>query len=81
MNGSQTLDISWWTIFKIALASLLFYIIYLVKDILIWFIFALIISVLFSPAITFLRKLRVPRVLAVIFIYVAIFGILGLVIF
>jgi len=79
MNGSdKVLDISWGTILKISLAFLIFYIIYLVKDILVWFIFALIISVLFNPAVTFLQRIKVPRILAVIFIYVAIFGILGL---
>ena len=78
MNGEKVLDISWGTIFKIGVASLLFYLIYLVKDILIWFIFALIISILFNPAIRFLQKLKIPRPLAVIFIYLVIFGILGL---
>ena len=82
MNGShQLLDISWGTIFKIALASLLFYIIFLVRDILVWFIFALIISVLFSPAIDFLGKFRIPRVGAVILIYIVFFGILGLAVY
>lgn len=76
-----SLDISWGTIIKIALGALAFYIVYLVKDILVWFIFALIISVLFDPAITFLHKLRIPRILSVAFIYIAIFGILGLTIY
>jgi len=66
---------------KVSFALLCFYIIYLVRDILVWFIFALIISVLFNPGVTFLRRLRVPRVLAVIFIYVAIFGLLGILIY
>lgn len=81
MSEEKTLDISWGTILKIALASLIFYFIYLVKDILVWFIFAIIISVLFNPAIVFLKKIKVPRVLAVIFVYVAVFGILGLLIY
>jgi len=81
MNGDKVLDISWGTIFKIALASLLFYIIFLVRDILVWFIFALIISVLFSPAIDFLGKFRIPRVGAVILIYIVFFGILGLAVY
>jgi len=81
MNGDKFLDISWGTILKISLAFIVFYIIYLVKDILIWFIFALIISVLFNPAINFMQRIRIPRVLAVIFIYVAIFGILGLLVY
>lgn len=81
MNGDRVLDISWGTILKISLAFLIFYLIFLVRDILVWFIFALIISVLLNPAINLLRKLKIPRVLSVIFIYVAIFGILGLVIY
>ncbi len=81
MNEDRVLDISWGTILKISVAFLFFYIVYLVRDILIWFIFALIISVLFNPAINFLKKIKIPRVLAVIFVYVAFFGILGLVIY
>lgn len=46
----------------------------------VWVVFALIISVLFNPAINFLHRLRLPRVLSVIFVYVSIFGILGLLI-
>lgn len=81
MTENRVLDISWGTILKISLAFLIFYIIYLVRDVLVWFIFALIVSVLFNPAINFLRKLKIPRVLSVIFVYVAIFGILGLIIY
>jgi predicted PurR-regulated permease PerM len=81
MQENRVLDISWGTILKISLAFLVFYILYLIRDILVWFIFALIISVLFNPAIKFLQKLKVPRVLAVIFIYVAVFGILGLLVY
>jgi predicted PurR-regulated permease PerM len=81
MNGNRVLDISWSAILKISLTFLIFYLIYLVRDILIWFIFALIISVLFEPGIKFLRKFKIPRVLAVIFIYVSIFGVLGILIY
>jgi len=77
MSNSQVLDISWGTILKIAIAFLGFYILYLVKDILILIIFAVIISILFNPAINFLH----PRVLAVSFAYITVFGILGLVIY
>lgn len=77
MNEEKILDISWGTIFKIGIAVVLFYFIYLLKDILIWFVFALIISVLFNPAIDFLQRKKVPRSLAVIFVYISSFGILG----
>ncbi|MFH1509868.1 MAG: AI-2E family transporter [Candidatus Nealsonbacteria bacterium] len=81
MNGEKVLDISWGTILKIALGLVIFYILYLIKDILIWFIFALIISVLFDPAIKFLQKMKIPRVPSVILIYVGFFGILGITIY
>jgi len=81
MNGDRILDISWGTIFKIALAFLGFYLIFLVRDILIWVLFAIIISVLFEPAINFLRRLHIPKALAVIFVYIGVFGILSLLIY
>ena len=73
MENEQILDISWKTILKIAIAVLSFYFVYLIKDILVWFLFALIISILFNPAIDFFQKRRVPRILSVIFIYCSIF--------
>lgn len=80
MNSSKILDISWESIFKIAIAAVAFYILYLIRDILIWIIFALVISVLFNPAINFLRRF-IPRVLAAILVYITVFGILGLLIY
>lgn len=76
-DQSKVLDISWETILKIAIAGGAFYILFLIRDILIWVVFALVISVLFNPAIKFLRKFM-PRSLAVVLIYVAIFGLVGL---
>ncbi len=79
MNGNQgkILDISWESIFKVFLVFLFIYFLFLVKDILILIIFALIISVLFNPAIDFLQKIRIPRVLATGFVYILVFGSLG----
>lgn len=81
MQENKTLDISWGTILKIAITTLLLYIIYQIKDLLIWFLFALIISVLFNPVIDFLKKLKIPRVLAVILVYVVFFGLLTLLVY
>lgn len=75
MNGERILDVSWGTIFKIAIAFYIFYLIYLVKDIFSLFIFALIISLLFNPSIDFLQKKKVPRVLGTILIYSVFFSI------
>src|SRR3989344_3059886 len=71
----QILDISWKTILKVLVAGFVLYILFLARDIAVWFFFALIISLLLDPVILLLRRLRLPKVLAVIF------GILGLTIY
>jgi len=80
-NNEKILDISWKTIAKISIAVAVFYIFYSVRNILIWFIFALTISVLFNPAVSFLQKKRIPRGLAVVSIYVGVFGFLSILLF
>ncbi len=81
MENEKILDISWKTILKISIAIACFYVLFLVRDILIWFIFALTISILANPAIEFLQKRKIPRILGTILIYAAVFGILGLLIY
>ena len=81
MENQQTLDVSWETIIKIFVAGFIFYILFLARDIVIWFFFAIIISLLFDPAINFLRRLRFPKILAVVLIYGSILGTLGLIIY
>lgn len=81
MNGEKILDITWKTIIKIAVSVICLYILFSIKEIIIWFIFALIISILFNPAIDFLQKIKIPRLLAVIFVYLMVFGIICLTIY
>jgi len=77
----QTLDISWGTILKVFIAIFVFYVIYLAREIALWFLFALAISILLDPAINVLRKIKIPRIIAILIVYLAIFGILGLLIY
>ncbi len=77
----QTLDISWEVIGKVLLISFSLVMLYLVRDIVIWFFFALIISILFEPAISFLVRLRLPKFFAAALVYLSIFGALGLMIY
>lgn len=80
-NSEKILDISWSAIVKVGVGFFIFYIIYSLKDILILFLVALIISFLFEPAIRFLQKFKINRTVSVIFVYVAVFGILGIIIY
>ena len=77
----QFLDISWETIIKIFIAIFIFYIVYLVREIALWFLFAIAISVLLDPAINFLRRLKIPKIISVLIVYLSIFGIVGLLIY
>lgn len=79
-HDNELLDISWRAILKLVVVFLAAYVIWIVKDILILFLFGLVISVLFSPAIEFLRRLRVSRTLAVFLVYISILGVLGFII-
>lgn len=76
--SEKTLDVSWRGISKVFIAGFLFYILFLTRDIAVWFFFALVISLLFEPPIAILRKLKVPKILAVILVYASLVGALGL---
>lgn len=79
--SDQILDVSWKTIVKIFVASFIFYVVYLARDIVIWFFFALVISILIQPAINFLRRIYIPKIIAAILIYLSIFSLLGALIY
>ena len=81
MSQSNTLDISWEAIIKVFVAIFIFYIIYLARSIALWFFFALAISILLDPAINVFRKIKIPRIIAILIVYLSIFGILGLFIY
>jgi len=81
MEKNQTLDVSWETIAKVFAAIFIFYIIYLARDIALWFFFGLAISILLEPAINFLRKIYLPKIVAIFLVYFSIFGVLGVLIY
>lgn len=80
MNEPTALEISWGTILRVALAFFIFYLVYLVRDILVFSVFGLMIAILFEIPIRFLEK-KIPRVVAVIFLYLAAFSLLSLLIY
>ncbi len=81
MENKDILDISWGTIFKISFTVISIYFLYQISEILILFVFAIIISILFSPGIKFLEKGKIPRPVAVFTVYASIFGILSFLIY
>ncbi len=81
MEEKKSLDISWITVFRIFFAVITFYLLFAIRDILVWIVFALVISILFNPLIEFLTRRKIPRFLSVIFVYLGSFGLLGLLVY
>lgn len=81
MENEKILDISWKTLLKVFVLIVCIYIIYQIKDVLVWFIFAIIISILAEPSIKFLNKLKIPRALSVVLVYLSILGFIVLIVF
>lgn len=81
MSSDRVLDISWSTILKLAVAALVIYVFFLVRDILVWVVFGLIISILFDPVIDWLQRKRIPRPLATVSVYTILFGIISFLIY
>ena len=81
MDEGRVLDISWGSIVKVAISAFVVYLIFLLKDILVWVLFGLILSILFDPVISFLQKRRIPRVVSMIGVYAVIFAVLAYIIF
>jgi len=77
MEQQSILNISWGTIFKICLAVICLYILYLIRDIVVWFIFALVISILFNLLIDPLERKRIPRAVGATFSYLSVFVLLS----
>ncbi|MBI1984874.1 MAG: AI-2E family transporter [Candidatus Wildermuthbacteria bacterium] len=75
------LDISWGTIVKLSLTALLLYVFFLIKDILVWVMFGVIISLLFDPVIDSLQKRKIPRVVGTVSTYLFVFGVLAFTIY
>ncbi len=81
MENRQTLDISWQTIVKVFMTGFVLYLLFLARDVAVWFFFALVISILLEPAVNFLRKTKMPKIIAVIIVYTAIFGVVGILVY
>lgn len=81
MNSEQRIYLSWDAMIKAIIALFIVYLIYLVREIALWFLFGLAISILLEPAINILRKIKIPKIIAILLIYFSIFGVLGLLIY
>ncbi len=75
------LDITWKAIFKVFIVALLFYIIYLIRSVLVWMVLALIISILLNPWIHSLEKRKIPSSVGAVLVYFSLVIIFGIVVY
>jgi len=73
----QIITISPSTIFRIVFIILLLIFLYLIRDVIVIFIFALIIASAIAPLVNLLGKLKIPRVIGALLIYIIVIGGLG----
>jgi len=74
---TQIITISPSTIFRIIFIILLLIFLYLILDVIVIFIFALIIASAIAPLVNLLGKLKIPRVIGALLIYIIVIGGLG----
>jgi len=72
----QTLDISATAIFKVAFTILALAFLYLVRNVLVILFFAIIIASAVTPFANWLEQKRIPRLLGVLLLYLAFFGLI-----
>jgi predicted PurR-regulated permease PerM len=75
------LDITWTAILKVSLAVVIFYALFLLENIIVVVLSALILSIIFNPLISFLNKKKIPRAVAAVLVYAVTFFILGFVLY
>ncbi|MEK9175584.1 MAG: AI-2E family transporter, partial [Patescibacteria group bacterium] len=71
----QIIDVSFWTMLKVALLALLVWAIWMLRDILSVLLLSIIIASAIEPANHWFARHRIPRVLGVIFIFLLAFSI------
>lgn len=77
MAKPQTISISAGTIFRVIFIILILVFLYLIRDVIVIFLFALIIASAIAPAVNLLEKIKIPRVIGALLIYIIAIGILG----
>jgi predicted PurR-regulated permease PerM len=77
----QTINISSGIIFRVVFVVLFLIFLYLIRDVIVIFLFALIIASAVTPAVNVLNKIKIPRVIGALLVYILFFGILALLIY
>jgi predicted PurR-regulated permease PerM len=73
---TQAINISSSTILRVIFIILFLVFLYLIRDIIVIFIFALIVASAMTPIVNVLEKIKIPRVIGTLIVYILFFGII-----
>jgi len=77
----QTINISSGTILRFVLIVLFLVFLYLIRNVIIIFLFALIIASAVTPAVNVLNKIKIPRVIGTLLVFLLFFGIIAFLVY
>jgi predicted PurR-regulated permease PerM len=76
-----TFELSWGTILKLWILVVGLFVFYLLREVLMLIVFAVMVSILFNPIIDYLQKRKLPRTISAIFVYLLVFGLLAFLVY
>jgi predicted PurR-regulated permease PerM len=77
MDKSKSINISWKSILKVVAVILFLVFLYLIRDVIVIFIFALIVASAIAPAVDLLEKIKIPRIFGAVISYIVVIGLLA----
>lgn len=75
MNQRFILDITWRSIIKVIILGIVLYFLFYLRNILAFFVAALVISIMFEPLVDFFYKRKIPRLISVAVVYLVFLGV------
>ena len=76
-KNSQIVNVSTGIVLRVILIIILLLFLYLIRNVIIMFLFALIIASAITPAVNVLEKIKIPRVIGTLIIYIIVIGLLA----
>ena len=74
MNQQTTIKIDLWSVLKVILVLCLFFFLYMIRDIILFVLIAVFLSIVIIPVVDFFEKKTFPRWLGALIVYLIIFG-------
>ncbi len=81
MAENQHIEISWTSLWRVLFMLILAVALYLIRDIFVVFLLAIVISSAIDAPLTFLEKRKIPRILGLIFIFITFFLLFAVVLY